>query len=42
MDYQWLLDDIYHGIGLSEDRGKVANYIPELAHIDPNQFGISL
>jgi len=35
-----LLDDIYAQIGLSPDRGDVATYIPELAKIDPHQFGI--
>ena len=35
-----LLDDIYTKIGLSPDRGGVATYIPELAKIDPHQFGI--
>lgn len=39
---QEILDDIVATIGASEDRGKVASYIPELACIDPNQFAISV
>ncbi|MBD1548224.1 glutaminase [Roseibium aggregatum] len=35
-----LLDDIYANIGLSPERGGVATYIPELAKIDPHQFGM--
>ena len=26
----------------AEHRGKVADYIPQLAHVDPNQFGIAI
>ncbi len=37
---QDILDDIVATIGKSDDRGNVADYIPELAGVDPNQFGI--
>ncbi|MDO6683757.1 glutaminase [Oceanobacter sp. 5_MG-2023] len=39
---QEILDDIVATIGASDDRGKVADYIPQLACIDPNQFAISV
>ncbi len=39
---QSILDDINATIGQSPDRGKVADYIPELAKIDPNQFGMAV
>ncbi|MDP0490123.1 MAG: glutaminase, partial [Verrucomicrobiota bacterium JB023] len=41
-DYQVLLDDIaQRSEGLQRD-GHVAEYIPELAKVSPNHFGISL
>ena len=39
---QEILDDIVATIGSREDRGKVADYIPQLACVDPNQFAISM
>lgn len=39
---QDILDEICTTIGASNDRGKVADYIPQLACIDPNQFAISV
>jgi glutaminase len=39
---QDILDDIAARMGLREDRGQVADYIPQLASIDPNQFGIAI
>lgn len=40
------LQDILRGItrtiGASADRGRVADYIPELAGVDPDQFGIAI
>lgn len=39
---QELLNDIATQLALETERGKVADYIPQLAHIDPNQFAISL
>jgi len=39
---QDILDEIVATIGRSEDRGNVADYIPELACVDPNQFAISV
>tara|TARA_R110002167_G_C12699480_1_gene653250 strand:- start:1050 stop:1967 length:918 start_codon:yes stop_codon:yes gene_type:complete len=39
---QAILDEIVATIGVSNDRGKVADYIPQLECIDPNQFAISV
>ena len=37
-----ILERISADMAASSDRGKVASYIPELAGIDPNQFGIAV
>jgi len=42
MDYQKIVDDLYHKYKNVKKKGKVASYIPELKKIDPNKFGISL
>ncbi|WP_259365205.1 glutaminase [Psychrobacter sp. GP33] len=42
MNMQQILDDIAAEMTLETDRGKVADYIPQLAHVDPNQFGIAV
>lgn len=39
---QDILDEISSHMSTVTDRGKVADYIPQLAAIDPNQFGISV
>jgi glutaminase len=39
---QKILNEIADLMKVSTDRGKVADYIPELAAVDPNQFGISV
>ncbi|RUR30604.1 glutaminase [Vreelandella nanhaiensis] len=39
---QDLLNEIAEAMGAETERGKVADYIPELAHVDPNRFAISL
>jgi len=39
---QKILDEIVATIGTSKDRGQVADYIPQLACIDPNQFAITV
>lgn len=41
-DLQQVLDDIAAMARATPDRGQVANYIPELARVDPNQFAIAL
>ncbi len=42
VNYQEILQDIYTEIASSENEGKIASYIPELAKIDANKFGICL
>ncbi len=42
MDYKKLLNEIYKEIKPYLGKGKVANYIPELAKVNPKQFGMSL
>ena len=41
-DLGQIVSDIAAQMRDQEDRGAVANYIPELAAIDPNQFGIAV
>ncbi|WP_299059720.1 glutaminase [uncultured Polaribacter sp.] len=41
-NYQELIEDIYLDLKKVDDIGKVANYIPELALVDPNNFGASI
>ena len=40
MDYQKLLENIYQEIQPYAKEGKQANYIPELAKVKPDQFGM--
>lgn len=39
---QAILDEITATMAARTDRGRVADYIPQLASIDPNQFGIAV
>ncbi|MFV9551117.1 glutaminase [Algibacter sp. PT7-4] len=41
-DYQTILANIHQDVIKATNKGKVANYIPELAKIDINNFGIHL
>ena len=41
-DLQALVDDIHREIAKHTERGKVADYIPQLAAVDPAQFGIAV
>lgn len=41
-NFQAILDTIYNDTVKTTDKGNVATYIPELAHIDKNNFGIHL
>ncbi|MEM7444395.1 MAG: glutaminase [Pseudomonadota bacterium] len=41
-DLQHLVDDIAAEMAARTDRGQVADYIPELAKVDPNQFGLAI
>ena len=40
MDYQQLLENIYQSIMPYAGEGKQADYIPELAKVNPDQFGM--
>ena len=42
IDYQAILEEIVAETQIYKDRGKVADYIPDLAKVDPDQFGIFL
>jgi glutaminase len=42
LEMQTLLNEIAAELNSREDRGKVADYIPELAKADPKNFGISV
>ncbi|MEQ9451047.1 MAG: glutaminase [Pseudomonadales bacterium] len=42
MDYQAIIEEIYHEATPSLGSGKVADYIPALAEVDPNKFGIAI
>ena len=42
MDYGKIIDAIYRDLNTWERTGKVADYIPALAQVDPPQFGISV
>ena len=39
---QQILDDIACAMAQCEDRGELATYIPELAAVDPNRFGLAV
>ncbi|MBK9981775.1 MAG: glutaminase [Saprospiraceae bacterium] len=40
--YEQILKEIYHDVQRLKDNGIVAQYIPELASIDPSKFGVHL
>ena len=42
MDYQKILQDIYREILPFQNEGRQADYIPALAKVDPDQFGMCL
>ena len=42
IDYQNILQNIYQSVTQEQDKGTIASYIPELAHVDLNHFGIHL
>ena len=42
IEYQNVISEIYLEVCSEENVGHVANYIPELAKIDPNRFGVCL
>ncbi|RLD46120.1 MAG: glutaminase [Bacteroidetes bacterium] len=42
MDYQEILDRIYEEVRQESNKGIIADYIPALAEVDPNKFGIAV
>jgi len=42
MDYQEILNETLQKLEKLKERGKVASYIPELAKVDPDKFGLTL
>ena len=42
MNYQEILQQTWEKVEKLQGRGKVASYIPELAKVNPDQFGITL
>lgn len=42
MHYETLFQEIHRELQSIEDTGQVAGYIPELAHVNPDQFGVYL
>ena len=42
IDYQSVLNTIYNNVVQEEDKGQIATYIPELANVNENSFGIHL
>ncbi|MGF9694199.1 glutaminase [Rhizobium sp. 0TCS1.26] len=42
MDLQEIIDDIYLALQPRLGEGKVADYIPQLAHVDPRKFGMAI
>ncbi|MCL4130814.1 UNVERIFIED_CONTAM: hypothetical protein GTU68_053049 [Idotea baltica] len=41
-EYQKIIEDIYFDLKDIKDLGKVANYIPELGSVSPDNFGINI
>lgn len=41
-DYQAILEEVFETVSKGENQGKVAQYIPDLAKIDPGKFGVCL
>ncbi len=42
MNYSEIITEIYKTVDAEENRGHVSTYIPELANVDPNHFGVYL
>jgi glutaminase len=42
MDLQAILDDIHDSLSQRRGEGRVADYIPQLAHVDPKKFGMAV
>lgn len=42
INYQKILDEIHREVLSLENEGHIATYIPELAHVDPEKFGMGI
>ena len=42
MNFEDLIQDIYHEIKNIEDQGEIASYIPELSKVNPSNFGVHI
>ena len=42
LDYQKITEEVYAEISTVENKGQIAQYIPELRNIDPDYFGVHL
>ncbi len=42
MDFKQIITGIYDEVKASAPDGKVSDYIPELAKVEPDKFGIAL
>lgn len=42
MDYQEIIEKIYREVKQEKDKGNIAQYIPALAEVDPNKFGMAV
>ena len=42
MNYEKIFEDIFEKLKKIPDEGKAADYIPELARINPDSFGVHL
>lgn len=42
LNYQQIMEQVYAEVQAMDPQGEVAQYIPELGNVDPDQFGVSL
>lgn len=42
MNFKTIIEEIYQKINVIEDKGELASYIPELAYVDSENFGIHI
>lgn len=42
MNYAAILEEVYHEVKPLVGAGQIADYIPELAHLSPNKFGMAV
>lgn len=42
MDYKKIFEEIYADLSIVEDKGHIADYIPELSKVNPDSFGVQL